>query len=269
MNRSSSPVVAAGAPRATSPWGRLALRAAAGLSRDELVQRLSGTPRFPGAAWWQAQAWRWLVRRLSVAEVFTLIHAKNIWSSPETVSGGGSTLHETVALREQLPALLRRLQVRRLLDIPCGDFHWMSHVDLDGVDYLGGDIVDELVEANRQRHARPGVRFERLDLVAGRLPEADALLCRDCLVHLPNAMVARALANVRGSGARYLLATSFPARAANPDIEPGYWRPLNLQAPPFSLPRPVEVIHEGSSETEYDDKVLAVWRVADIPDPVF
>ncbi len=264
MNPSSPPATGAAAARPPSFWGRVAQAAASGLSRDELVRLLTGAHPFPRPDWWRSLAWRWLVRRLPVGDVFRLIHAKNIWSSAESVSGGGSTLQETQSLRQELPALLRHLQVQRLLDLPCGDFHWMSRVDLSGIDYLGADIVPELVAETMRRHGRPGVDFVCLDLISDPLPAADAVLCRDCLVHLPNALVVQALANLRRSGARYLLATSFPAHADNPDIEAGHWRPINLQAPPFGLPEPLLVVHEGSAEAQYGDKMLGVWRLDDL-----
>jgi hypothetical protein len=37
-----------------------------------------------------------------------------------------------------------------LLDIPCGDFNWMKLLNL-GVDYIGADIVGELIAENRRR----------------------------------------------------------------------------------------------------------------------
>jgi hypothetical protein len=35
--------------------------------------------------------------------------------------------------------------VKSLLDIPCGDFHWMRRVNLQGLSYVGADIVRELI----------------------------------------------------------------------------------------------------------------------------
>ena len=29
-----------------------------------------------------------------------------------------------------------------MLDVPCGDFRWMAHVDLSGIIYIGGDIIE-------------------------------------------------------------------------------------------------------------------------------
>jgi hypothetical protein len=106
-----------------------------------------------------------------------------------------------------------------------------------------------------------------MDLTASVLPGADLLLCRDCLVHLSATDVSRALANIRRRSITYLLATTFPAEPENREIVTGDWRPLNLEAPPFSLPRPLELIDEHCTEAggRFPDKSLGLWRVADLP----
>jgi hypothetical protein len=190
-------------------------------------------------------------------------------SPEEPACGPGSTLDGSAAVRRALPALLRELRVRVLLDLPCGDFFWMREVDLAaaGVEsYVGGDVVGDHVERNRRLHARPGVEFQRLDLTVDPLPRADLVLCRDCLVHLSFADVHRALANLRRSGSTFLLATTFPGRGVNADIETGLWRPLDLQAPPFALPRPLRVVDEEyyGAGGRFRDKSLGLWDLREI-----
>jgi hypothetical protein len=212
----------------------------------------------------------WL-RQPSIEGVFAYIHANNVWNSRESVSGSGSTLEQTRVLRRRLPELLKKLRVDSVLDIPCGDFHWLREVDLGVPDYLGADVVTALVEANQARFAmmQPGrwVRFAKLDLLASALPRADLILCRDCLVHFANRHVRRALAQIRQSGATYLLTTTFPGRTNDRDIVTGAWRPLNLEASPFCLPPPILHINEETSEEggRYADKALALWRLSDLP----
>src|SRR5215212_9991686 len=65
--------------------------------------------------------------------VFDQIVAENYWRDPESLSGAGSNLRQTETLRRELPGLLSKLSIRSLLDAPCGDFHWMQHVDLRGI----------------------------------------------------------------------------------------------------------------------------------------
>ena len=204
---------------------------------------------------------------LDMRRRFERMYETNLWAGSESRSGVGSSLASTARLRAELPALLRTLGVRRLLDVPCGDFHWMSEVDLAGIDYIGGDIVGAAVEHVRSRYERVGRHFLVLDLTAGPLPAADAVFCRDCLVHFSFANIERAFREVRASGARHLLTSTFTGRADNADIVDGDWRPLNLERAPFNLPPPMARIIEGCEEEggAYADKTIGVWRTTDLP----
>ena len=203
-----------------------------------------------------------LAKRFATAEDrFKHIYETNHWDEAESVSGPGSTLEETEPIRRALPAMLAELGAASLLDLPCGDFHWMQHTDLSGIDYIGGDLVGELIERNRAQHARDGVAFRKLDLVHDTLPAVDAVLCRDCLVHLSFADAQAALANIARSGAKWLLTTSFPDVTRNDDIVTGQWRPINLMLSPFNLPESKKVITENCTETEFADKTLSLWAV--------
>jgi hypothetical protein len=134
--------------------------------------------------------------------------------------------------------------------------------------YVGADVVAELVSRNQKRHGSRRIRFLRLDLAVDRLPEADVVLCRDCLVHLGFEDAWRCVENIRRSGAAHLVTTTFTGDRENADIRTGGWRALNLERPPFRFPKPLRTIDERCLHTGgiYADKRLAVWRVADLPD---
>ncbi len=204
---------------------------------------------------------------LGLQERFERIYSTNLWSDPETRSGVGSSLDSTRAVRAKLPSVLKELDTRVLLDVPCGDFGWMQHVDLVGIEYIGGDIVPSIVGENQRQYASDTRRFIDLDLTRDPLPDADVLLCRDCFVHLSYANIAAALANIARSGIRFVLMTSFPGRGDNRDVVDGDWRPLDFEAPPFSLPPPRLTIVEECEEENgaYADKSLLAWSVADQP----
>lgn len=203
---------------------------------------------------------------LGLEERFARIYSTNLWSDPESRSGVGSNLDSTRALRAELPGALRKLSTRVLLDVPCGDFTWMEQVDLVGTEYIGGDIVSKIVEENQRLHANESRRFMRLDLTRDALPDADVLLCRDCLVHLSYANIRTVLQNIARSNIRYVLMTSFPGRNDNYDVADGDWRALDFQAPPFSFPEPRLTIVEQCEEEEgaYSDKSLVAWQVKDL-----
>jgi hypothetical protein len=149
-----------------------------------------------------------------------------------------------------------------MLDVPCGDWFWMQHMDLSAVTYTGGDIVAKIVHENQQ-YAKANVSFEILDLLESQIPASDLIFCRDCLVHFSYKDIRKALTNMISSGCKYLLTTTFPGRR-NHDIVTGNWRPIDLQADPFVLPKPIMIVKEGCTEGDgaYADKSLGLWDIS-------
>ena len=90
--------------------------------------------------------------------VFSDIYKNNGWNGVSR-SGQGSDLEQTREVARALPGLLADLGVRVMLDAPCGDFYWMNHVDLAGIQYIGGDIVEELATDNTAKFGAPGREF--------------------------------------------------------------------------------------------------------------
>jgi hypothetical protein len=206
---------------------------------------------------------------LDLAARFKRIETTNLWGAAGSVSGLGSEHLAKAAIREELPSLLQRLGARALLDAPCGDAGWIGRVEL-GCDYTGIDIVPSLIEANRRRVAdgeRSG-RFLVADITRDALPRADVILCRDCLVHLSFENIARCVARFADSGARFLLATTFPQWDANRDCEDGDWRALNMERAPFNWPAPRALINERCVEGDgsWRDKSLGLWRLDELLD---
>jgi hypothetical protein len=202
-----------------------------------------------------------------ITQTFSHIHEKNLWNSTESNSGPGSTIRETVVIREMLPKLVDKYSIKRFIDIPCGDLNWIKSVELGVEHYLGGDIVTEIINANKSKYESETSTFEVVNLIETPLPEGDLLLCRDCLVHLSYENINKFLANLHASKIRYLLTTTFTARKSNKDIYTGNWRAINLEIDPFCFPEPLEVIVENSSERNGNDvdKSLALWEVCKLP----
>lgn len=208
---------------------------------------------------------------LDLAERFQRIECTNLWGAGTSVSGLGSESASTMALKEALPALMKHLNLRSLLDAPCGDARWITNIGL-GVSYTGVDIVPSLVAENAARVERGEIvgRFLVGDITRDSLPKVGAILCRDCLVHLSYANIARALHQFQSSGARWLFTTTFPEWKLNRDCEDGDWRALNLERAPFFWPPPVHLINERCDEGGggWSDKSLGAWRLDSLPVPV-
>jgi Methyltransferase domain len=204
---------------------------------------------------------------LNLAQRFQRIHDTNLWGAAASSSGLGSEMDATAVLRAELPRLLDKLGVAALLDAPCGDAGWINAADL-GVRIVGVDIVPALIERLRVRAAAGeiGGEYHVADITRDALPRCDAILCRDCLVHLSFANVRRAVANFAASGASWLITTTFPQWQVNADCEDGDWRALNFERAPFDWGAPVELLNENCLEAGggWRDKSLGVWRLAEI-----
>lgn len=232
------------------------------MKRQALVASLRGLPREVAIERLRAE-----ISAFDLADRFTLLHELGIYHHAESLSGEGSTLAETAALRAALPGLMARHGVRSLLDLPCGDFHWMSELPLGELRYLGVDIVPALIERNRLLYGESERRrFEVLDGTRDPLPRFDLVLCRDLVIHLALADIRRLLAGVVQSGATYLLISHYRDCAVNVEIASGDFRPVNLCLTPFFLPPPRETIAEQSrmAAGAFTDRALALWSVAEV-----
>jgi len=72
----------------------------------------------------------------TLEERFVYIYQHNLWGGEESRSGLGSSLNETEVLRKEVPIVLAKISASSILDIPCGDFRWMSTVNLSDVSVL-------------------------------------------------------------------------------------------------------------------------------------
>jgi SAM-dependent methyltransferase len=195
---------------------------------------------------------------------FIEIYDKNIFGGVESKSGNGATLEQTVIIREEIPRLFEELDVRSVLDAPCGDFNWMKEIikQSPNIRYIGLDIVPELIEANTKAYASETVTFQLGDIMTDDLPQVDLIICRDCLVHMPIDHALKAVENFRRSGARYLLCTTFTGREENKEeFIRGLWRALNMEKHPFNLGPASRLINENCTEAGdfLADKCLGLW----------
>jgi hypothetical protein len=206
------------------------------------------------------------VTSLDARSKFQKVFDDNLFGGKESRSGEGSSLIQTRVIRTEIPKILRELNIGVLLDAPCGDWNWMRATNLGEARYIGADIVPALVANNDAQFGSDRVRFICANLAGDILPNADLILCRDCMVHLSFEDAFQVLRNFRRTGARYLLATTFTNRKENLDLGAGFWRPLNKQVFPFNFPAPLKLINEECTEGggDFSDKCLGLWDLREI-----
>lgn len=201
-------------------------------------------------------------------DIFTYIYNNNYWGGSESRSGTGSSIEQTKYLVKELKTLFNDFNICSILDIPCGDFHWMKESSaLDNIQYSGGDIVDEIIDSNTELYSKENISFNVLDITKDTLPSCDLIMIRDCLVHFNFDKIEETFDNLKNQNYKYALITSFTERPNNVDLNQiGEWRPINLCKPPFSLSEPIKVINENCSEGNgiYSDKSMCLWKKEDL-----
>ena len=197
---------------------------------------------------------------------FEYIYKYNIWNCRESRSGGGSALSATTVIRKELPLIWGKYNIKTFLDVPCGDFNWMRKVEKKDIEYIGGDIVEELIKRNNELYETPQVKFLKIDITKDALPKTDMIFCKDCLQHLSYESIYKALQNFKRSGAEYLMVTSYPLTIKNHDILDGDYRPLNLFKKPFSLRKNyIYKVGEKSKGRDLEiDKTMYLWKISDM-----
>ena len=198
------------------------------------------------------------------AERFDAIYKNRIWAldGQESLSGNGSSIPATATIRAELPALLKKLDVGVLLDLGCGDFHWMKDCELQ-CHYIGADIVPSVIEKDKDLYGVPNREFIVLDASTQALPKADAVLCREVLFHLSFSDTRALMKNVARSGAKYFISTSDPTVTFNADIPTGSVRDINLVRRPYKLGEPLYILADGLGDNPH--RVLGVWPVSALP----
>jgi len=148
--------------------------------------------------------------QLSLPDAFDEIYAKNMWRQGETQSGVGS---EGVLAGRYVALVLEyaaKHKLRTVVDGGCGDFSVGSRLAPSFDRYVALDVSPRIIDINKRRYAdlaSQHVSFAAADMTLTTFPEADLILIRQVLQHLPNAKIEQILKNLEASAWRRVLIT--------------------------------------------------------------
>ncbi|MHB1247092.1 MAG: class I SAM-dependent methyltransferase [Sulfuriferula sp.] len=205
-------------------------------------------------------------------QAFSKIYDRHVWQG-DSLSGPGSDAERTSEFRALLEKFLRSHEIRSVVDLGCGDWSYSQLIDWTGIKYIGIDAVDSVIEKNQRQHAKSNISFLSMDAACQGLPQADLLIVKEVLQHLPNQDVQSILTkaqtypyaifvndishHVRGTWKQLWRWQSICP--TNTDISPGSYRLLALREPPFSL----TATHLLSYQNEYKgyrwEKEVLAW----------
>lgn len=207
------------------------------LRRDGLISFLKAALKYP-FEFKKRRNYKLMLKKGSIADRFSDIYEKNLWSSTESGSGDGSEMTSTKNLRTWLINNLDSLGVSNFVDASCGDFNWMKHVlhNLE-LNYLGLDIVTSVIDKNNKLYATNSTKFISGDICRDKIPSCDLIMVRDCLFHLSFEDIDRFLRNIKKTNYKYLLTTTHIVDGGykNSDITSGDFRIINIFDYPFNF----------------------------------
>jgi SAM-dependent methyltransferase len=183
-------------------------------------------------------------------DVFEHIYQHNFWVHADG-SGTGSTLEYTTETIEALLKVIKRYEIRSILDAGCGSCVWTNallqrvYSEIPGFErYVGYDVSNIAVQRARERLAHlPNVHVEVKDLTIDPIPQGfDMIVSRDCLQHLSFADAKRVLVNVANAAPKLFLVGSY-LPGDNREITTGDCYDVNLAKQPFEM-WPTEILSE-------------------------
>ena len=198
----------------------------------------------------------------SIEEVFTNIRNNNMWGSSESYSGPASELLNTQKTLDGIKNVIHQYDITSMLDIPCGDANWIHYIFPELKMYIGADIVEQNVLDNNEKfNYLEHVSFKKMDICETELPTLDLIFVRDLLMHLSNSDTQLAIENIYKSGAKYLLVSQDTNISENIDTFTGGYRPINLEIPPFNLPKPIHQFEEKAMFAEDYGRCMSLFQL--------
>lgn len=172
--------------------------------------------------------------------IFTQIYDEAMWgTNGEGIgfSGGGSLPQNVVFYMDFVQNFMKDRNIKTVVDVGCGDWTFSKYMNWDGIEYVGYDVVQHVIERNQAKYSSENIRFVHSSFLSTDLPVADLLLCKHVLQHLTNADIMGFLKQLPKF--KYCLITNQIDRKTltgdNLDIPIGGCHKLELRDPPFNL----------------------------------
>lgn len=167
-------------------------------------------------------------------EIFTNIYKNKEWLTAfGTYSGPGSSIQCSKPFLDFLQDFLIKNKINSILDVGCGDFNLLKHLNLENVNYKGIDVVDFVIEETINKHQCSNIVFECKDLTKEKEDQNyDLIIIKDVLQHLSYKNIFALLKNMNGKNL-FLINDFF--EDYNVDVKDGGWRYMNMAIEPFNL----------------------------------
>jgi len=179
-------------------------------------------------------------------DVMVQIYEQKLWGGHEFdfYSGNGSYHPKiTTPYIDAVASFLNSFKTPLIVcDLGCGDFNIGKELVKYTKKYIAVDIVESLVNRNKEKFKEDNLEFYCLDIAVDTIPPANCILIRQVLQHLSNAEVHKVLEKI--AAYKYVILTEHIPEGdfmPNKDIISGQGirlkknSGLNILAPPFNF----------------------------------
>jgi hypothetical protein len=186
-------------------------------------------------------------------EEFTKIYDNDIWGG----SGGGSTPETTIDYRKYLETFIKEKNIKSVIDYGCGDWGFSSHIDWNGVLYLGLDCVESVIKKNIETFGSDNIKFDTSEIIT---MSADLLIIKDVFQHWSNLEITNFL-DLNVSFFKYILITNTSNQIEDNQDNGNhsiFTRPLTAKLFPLKKYNPIIVLETNINEPKETSLIINI-----------
>lgn len=141
--------------------------------------------------------------------VMNQIYGLKLWGGKDFDFYSGYGSHDSKITKPYLDTVISFLKsynnTLTVCDLGCGDFNIGRHLVKHSKTYIAIDIVEDLINRNKEIFQAHNLEFKCLDISKDELPKADCIVLRQVLQHLSNEEIQHILNKI--SQYKYLILT--------------------------------------------------------------
>ena len=156
---------------------------------------------------------------------FKQIYDNDVWTHG---SGPGSLPKNTKKYRNVLTEIIKKYNIKSVLDYGCGDWQFSKLINYNDLVelYIGVDVVHSVIQ-NNLKYSNNKIFFQFID-DNWQFKKVDLIICKDVLQHLPNDYVTHLYSSMK-KHCKYMLITNdiFGTSVAT-ETKIGGYRPIDI-----------------------------------------
>ena len=170
--------------------------------------------------------------------IFDKIYKEAHWGQG-SINGGSSGHGSSPEMNKEyinyLNNFIKKNNIQSIVDIGCGDWQIMNHINLLNIDYSGFDVAEEVINRNNNLYKTSTTNFYKTELGEYyNYPKADLLICKDVLQHLDYQNINNILTQL-DKYEDVIIINDFSENTVNQNIPNGGWRELDITKEPFNI----------------------------------